>query len=141
MVVAVDFDGTLHQGKWPGIGFPMHGARLAMKDIKDYGCYIVIWTCRQGDALTDAINWLLEEGIPFDRVNENRPEHIEFFKGSSRKVHADLYIDDRQVGGLPPWGDILNEVKKAKDSFDEKMKQYENIKQCNKTRSQGIEIV
>lgn len=121
MVVAVDFDGTLHDGKWPGIGEPLEGAINIMKEIQELGVYIVIWTCRSGDDQTRMINWLLEHHIPFDRVNDNRPEQTAYFGNNSRKVNADLYIDDKQIGGLPSWIDIYEYVRKAKADFDKKL--------------------
>lgn len=121
MVVAVDFDGTLHNGKWPGIGEPIEGAITTMQEMQELGVYIVIWTCRSGDLQTQMVNWLLENHIPFDRVNDNRPSSIEYFQNNSRKIHADLYIDDRQVGGLPAWSDIYNHVREAKEAFDKKL--------------------
>lgn len=121
MIVAVDFDGTLHDGKWPGIGEPLEGAIATMKEMQEMGVYIVIWTCRSGDDQTRMINWLLEHQIPFDRINDNNPSHTLYFGNNSRKIHADLYIDDRQVGGLPTWCDIYDYVRDAKDKFDKKL--------------------
>lgn len=121
MVVAVDFDGTLHDGKWPSIGEPLEGTITTMKEMQELGVYIVIWTCRSGDNQTRMVNWLLEHRIPFDRVNDNRPEQVAYFGNNSRKVNADLYIDDKQIGGLPSWSDIYDYVKKAKADFDKKI--------------------
>ena len=110
MIIAVDFDGTLHTGKWPGIGAPQPYAVDVMNKLKADGHYLIIWTCREGDLLVNAINWLQEKGIPFDRVNDNHPEGTVRYGNNARKVHAHLYVDDKQVGGLPPWEEIYDEV-------------------------------
>lgn len=69
MIIAVDFDGTLSMGPYPEIGNPKPYAVEMMNKLKDDGHYIILWTCRRGERLEDALNWLLEQGIPFDRIN------------------------------------------------------------------------
>jgi len=110
MIIAVDFDGTLHTGKWPAIGVPQPYAVEVMNKLKADGHYLIIWTCREGGRLTEAINWLLEKGISFDRVNEHHPETEKTYGYPARKVYAHLYVDDKQVGGLPVWPEIYEEV-------------------------------
>lgn len=110
MIIAVDFDGTLHTGKWPETGAPAPCAVEVMNKLKADGHYLIIWTCREGEYKTEMINWLLEQGIPFDRINDNSPEQIDRFGNNSRKVNASVYIDDKQVGGLPPWNEIYDTV-------------------------------
>lgn len=106
MIIAVDFDGTLHTGKWPGIGSPAPYAVEIMNDLKKAGHYLIIWTCREGKQQTEMVNWLLENGIPFDRINDHHPDSIKTYGGDARKVYAHLYVDDKQVGGLPMWRDV-----------------------------------
>jgi hypothetical protein len=116
MIIAIDFDGTIHTGRWPEIGLPAPDVVKVMRQLKDDGHYIIIWTCREGERQTEAINWLLEKGIPFDRINDHKPGTTEIYGYSSRKVYAHLYIDDKQVGGLPLWNEILDytyELEKA----------------------------
>ena len=110
MIIAIDFDGTLHTGKWPGIGSPAPYAIETMHKLKADGHYLIIWTCRERGHQTEMINWLLEQGIPFDRVNEHKTGSVELYGYASRKVYAHLYIDDKQVGGLPRWDEIYEEV-------------------------------
>lgn len=117
MIIAVDFDGTLHTGTYPTIGEPRPGAREYMQKLKDDGHYLIIWTCRVGDRLLEAINWLLSQDIPFDRVNDQNPENKAKYGDITRKIYAHLYIDDKQVGGLPPWPDILDYVEKLEAEF------------------------
>jgi hydroxymethylpyrimidine pyrophosphatase-like HAD family hydrolase len=110
MIIAIDFDGTLHTGRWPDIGSPAPYAVDMMQKLKADGHYLIIWTCRENRQQTEAINWLLDKQIPFDRINDNVPGQTELYGNNSRKVHAHLYVDDKQVGGLPCWDEIYNEV-------------------------------
>jgi hypothetical protein len=110
MIIAVDFDGTLHTGTYPEIGEPRPGAREYMKKLKEDGHFLILWTCREDGVLLEAVNWLLWQGIPFDRVNDHEPENKARYRGTTRKVYADLYIDDKQVGGLPAWEEIYRYV-------------------------------
>ncbi|NCB82973.1 MAG: hypothetical protein EOM44_00515 [Bacteroidia bacterium] len=119
MIIAVDFDGTLHLGQFPAIGIEAPDAAAVMNKLKDEGHYLIINTARDGAELLAAINWLLEHGIPFDRVNDNHPGNVAKYGSNSRKVYAHLYVDDRQVGGLPPWADIYTHV----TELDERWKQ------------------
>lgn len=117
MILAIDFDGTLHMGQYPAIGIPMPYAIEVMKQLKADGHYIIINTCRSNGYLTEAINWLLSKGIPFDRVNDNHPETVEKYNSDSRKIYAHIYVDDKQVGGLPPWGEIYNYITEAEQQY------------------------
>lgn len=110
MIIAVDFDGTLHTGEWPEIGYLTPGAVKAISKLKEDGHYIIINTSRDGKELIEAVNWLLLKGIPFDRVNDNHPANTLRYGSNSRKVFAHVYIDDRQVGGLPSWQDIYDYI-------------------------------
>lgn len=110
MIIAIDFDGTLHTGKWPEIGVPQPYAQDALRKLKADGHYLILWTCRTGERLTEAINWMLENNLPFDRVNEHHPDGIRMYGSKSRKVHAHLYIDDKQLGGLPTWDNIYDYI-------------------------------
>lgn len=117
MIIAVDFDGTLHLGKFPDIGIPVPNAKRVMGQLKKDGHYLIINTSRSGDDLLNAINWLLENGIPFDRVNDNCPANVKKYGSNSRKIYAHLYVDDRQVGGLPPWDNIYEEIRSLEVKF------------------------
>jgi hypothetical protein len=110
MIIAVDFDGTLHTGAYPSIGDMRPGAREYMQKLKEDGHFLIIWTCREDAVLLEAINWLLSQDIPFDRVNDHEPENKAMYGGTTRKIYADLYIDDKQIGGLPSWEEIYRYV-------------------------------
>jgi hypothetical protein len=112
MIIAVDFDKTLHTGEWPLIGAPVPYAVDVMNRLKSDGHYLIIWTCREAELLTKAVNWMKEKGIPFDRVNDNVPGCVGQYGYNARKVFADVYIDDQQLGGLPTWNEIYDIISK-----------------------------
>lgn len=95
-IIAVDFDGTLCENKWPEIGEPnteLIGYLIMMQ--KTVGAKIILWTCRAGEMLDKAVNWCSEHGLEFDAVNENLPHIVERFGSDTRKIFANMYIDDR----------------------------------------------
>jgi len=110
MILAIDFDGTLCLDQYPGIGAPVPYAIDTMQTLAADGHYLIINTCREGDRLTEAVNWLLDNGIPFHRVNDNHPEATDKYGSNARKVFADLYIDDRNLGGLQSWLTIYEQI-------------------------------
>lgn len=110
MIIACDFDGVLHGGEYPSIGMERRGAIATLCGAKRMGCYIILNTCREGKLLLDAINWCLDHGVPIDRINDNAPKNTALYGGNSRKIFADLYIDDRQAGGLPSWDSISRQI-------------------------------
>ena len=95
--IAVDFDGCLCSRAWPNIGEPNIDAINALIRRKERGDKIILWTCRDGEMLEQAVLWCRKHGIEFDAVNDNLPEHKEFFGGNSRKVYANEYWDDAAV--------------------------------------------
>lgn len=94
-IIAVDFDGTLCENKWPEIGEPNKELIAYLKERQAAGDKLVLWTCRVGEILDNAVAWSAEQGIIFDAVNENLPEVLEWMGGDTRKVFANEYIDDR----------------------------------------------
>ena len=96
-IYAVDFDGTLCENAWPDIGKPNHSLISTLKKAREKGDKVILWTCRTADRLDDAIAWCKEQGLEFDAVNENLPEIIGQFGTESRKVFADIYIDDKAI--------------------------------------------
>lgn len=96
MIYAIDFDGTLCKSMYPKIGSPIQEMIDYCIQLKNDN-QIILWTCRTGKELDEAIEWCEEKGIKFDAINENLPEIIEKFKGDCRKIYADIYIDDKSV--------------------------------------------
>lgn len=96
-IIAVDFDGTLCTNKWPDIGEPNLSIIEWLKQAQLTGNKLILWTCRTGEMLNEALGWCLDHGLYFDAINCNVPESIARFGGDSRKVFADLYIDDKSL--------------------------------------------
>ena len=96
-IYAIDFDGFLCKDKYPEIGEPKHDNITYVKDLKNDGHIIILWTCREGELLDEAIDWCKQNGIIFDYVNENTSENIKKYGGNSRKIFADYYVDDRNI--------------------------------------------
>ena len=94
-IIAVDFDGTMEDNGWPNIGEPRLNVINKLKEERANGSKLILWTCRAGKFLDDAIEWSRNLGIEFDAVNDNIPEVIEMFGGNGRKVSATEYWDDK----------------------------------------------
>lgn len=99
-VFAIDFDGTLCDNAWPEIGEPNIVMIEYVKALRQLGHKIILWTCREGDNLNEAVSWCSEQGITFDAINDNLEENKQLFGGNSRKIVADYYIDDKAVQAL-----------------------------------------
>ena len=114
MIIAIDFDGTICQNKYPDIGEPMPLAIESIKELKELGHNLILWTCRKGEQLYNAVKWCKESGIPFDLVNEYEPNNLRAFGGvAGNKVFADIYIDDRNLGGFVGWQRAMELIKEA----------------------------
>jgi len=94
-VIAVDFDGTLCVNHFPDIGEPIRRTIQYIKRERACGSFIILWTCRQGERLTAAVDWCKRQGLIFDYINENTAENIAKYGGDTRKINADIYIDDK----------------------------------------------
>lgn len=96
-IYAVDFDGTLCESVYPGIGSPNLALIEHLKKRRKQGNKVILWTCRCGQRLNEAVNWCWDRGLEFDAVNENLPEMIEWYGNDCRKIFADVYIDDKAI--------------------------------------------
>lgn len=99
-IIAVDFDGTLCTNKWPDIGTPNLSFIEWLKQTALTGTKLILWTCRTGEMLDSAVQWCEQHGLYFDAINDNIPEATERFGSNSRKVFADVYMDDKAVAIL-----------------------------------------
>lgn len=101
-IIAVDFDGTIVEHKYPAIGNEMLFAFSTLRALQSKGHRMILWTYRKGDKLQEAVDFCKENGFEFYAVNENYPGEIK--EGDfSRKLAADIFIDDRNVGGFLGW--------------------------------------
>lgn len=97
-IIAVDFDGTLVEDSYPEIGEPIKPIWGALKDEQRNGSKIILWTCRNGKALEEAVKFCTEVmGFHFDAINENLDEVKILYGGDTRKVFADEYWDDKSI--------------------------------------------
>lgn len=105
LVIAIDFDGTIVEDAYPKIGKPLLFAFETLQKLQNEGHRLILWTYRSGKKLDEAVAFCEENKVHFYAVNKSFPE--EEFDGSfSRKIHADVFIDDRNVGGFLGWGEI-----------------------------------
>lgn len=107
MIIAVDFDGTLCEECYPEVGVPNMKLIDVLIHRRILGDKLILWTCREGKPLEDAVAWCQKLGLEFDAVNENLPETIAVWGNNSRKITADLYIDDKSE---KPWVEIFQKV-------------------------------
>lgn len=113
MIIAVDFDGTIVEHRYPHIGKEIPFAISSLKQIQSEGHALILWTAREGRLLQEAIDFCEKRGLEFFAVNSNYPgEEVDEAGIRARKLHADLFIDDRSLGGLPDWGAIYEVVHK-----------------------------
>lgn len=109
MIIAVDFDGTIVKHRYPKIGKEIPFATLTLKKLQEEGHRLILWTYRTGDLLDEAVKFCESKGVEFYAVNKSFPEE-KFDEHSPRKIQADLFVDDRNVGGLPDWGEIYQMI-------------------------------
>ena len=111
MRIAVDFDGTIVEHAYPAIGKEIPFAVAPLKRLQEDRHKLILWSVREGELLEEAVQWCKERGLEFYAVNRDYPEEeAEKNNHFSRKLKADLFIDDRNIGGLPDWGSIYEMV-------------------------------
>lgn len=111
-IIAVDFDGTLCVQCWPEIGEPKDVLIKELIEEKKKGTRLILWTCRNGEQLNEAVEWCKARSLEFDAINENLPELIELYGGDTRKINADIYLDDKAENPTTPTTIIKIEGKK-----------------------------
>lgn len=111
MTIAVDFDGTIVEHRYPEIGPEIPFATETLRMLIKEHHKLILWSVREGKLLDDAVEWCRERGVEFYAVNRDYPEEkIENNNHFSRKLKADMFIDDRNIGGLPQWGQIYRMI-------------------------------
>lgn len=132
MLIAIDFDGTVVEHKYPAIGKERPFAVETLKKLQDDGHKLIMWSVRSGDRLQEAVDWCRERGLEFYAVNRDFPEeNIETNENFSRKLAVDMFIDDRNLGGLPDWGTIYQMIKN-KLSYSDLADHYEEDPEVSK---------
>jgi hypothetical protein len=102
--IAVDFDGTIVEHEYPKIGKELLFAFQTLKELEKMGVSLILWTFRTGKELEEAVEYCRQNGVEFYAVNKNYPEEI-LDDNVSRKIDADIYIDDKNLGGFPGWSE------------------------------------
>lgn len=105
MIIAVDFDGTLVEHRYPAIGKDILFAFETLRELQKQNHQLILWTIRTGKELEEAVEYCRKKGIEFYAVNKSYPEE-KYDETVSRKINADIFIDDRNIGGLIGWGEI-----------------------------------
>lgn len=118
MIIAVDFDGTIVEHRYPEIGKELPFAIETLLRLRKDGHQLILWTVREGKLLDEAVKFCRDRGLEFYSVNSNYTEEDKNHKSFSRKLKADIFIDDRNLGGLPSWGTIYELISSGK-SFRE----------------------
>ncbi len=113
MTIAVDFDGTIVEHRYPEIGKEIPFATATLKRLIEDGHKLILWSVREGRLLEEAVEWCKQRGIVFYAVNSDYDEDTPKTNANySRKLKVQLFIDDRNVGGLPDWGTIYELITK-----------------------------
>lgn len=128
MYIAVDFDGTIVEHRYPEIGKERPFAVMTLKKLMEDGHKLLLWSVREGDLLKEAVEWCEKRGIHFMAANKDYDEDDTDGRYYSRKLKVDLFIDDRNVGGLPDWGTIYRLITERKTLEEYYQEQHEDLK-------------
>lgn len=133
MIIAVDFDGTIVEHRYPSIGKELPFAIETLRKLTEDGHCIILWTVREGRYLEEAVEFCRSRGLEFYAVNRDYPEEGEHNDNFTRKIKADLWIDDRNLGGLPDWGTIYDMIRNNL-TYEDLMRRYERDDTCKSHR-------
>ena len=118
MIIAVDFDGTIVKHRFPRIGPPIPDAIETLKKFQQECHILILWTVRENELLNDAVEYCRNQGLEFYAINSNHPEETSESSNYSRKSQADIFIDDRILGGLPDRNKIYNMIHSKQSQQD-----------------------
>ena len=127
LTIAVDFDGTIVENRFPKIGKPILFAIETLKKLQEDGHQLILWTYRTGRELEEAVEFCESKGIRFYSVNKSYPEE-KYDHSISRKIQADVFIDDRNFGGLLGWGEVYQKLAGNTSFKDERKVKKERTK-------------
>jgi hypothetical protein len=129
MKIAVDFDGTVVEHNYPDIGKEILFAFDTLKALQDQKHQLILWTFRSGKALEEAVEYCRKKGIEFYAVNKSYPEEVFDASQSSRKIQADVFIDDLNIGGFPGWGKVWEMLNPSENlTYEEQLKRIKRSK-------------
>lgn len=127
MKIAIDFDGTIVEDAYPGIGKPMLFAFETMIELQKKKHQLILWTYRSGRELDEAVEFCRKNGVEFYAINQSYPEEV-YDPETSRKIHAHVFIDDRNIGGFLGWSRIWQMLNPNTDYSDEQYHDQDNEK-------------
>ena len=110
MVISIDFDGVIVSNRYPSIGVLRNDTKETLDKWNNQGHTIVINTCRAGRYATEALQFLMENSIPFHYFNANPQQLIDKCGTDTRKISADIYFDDKNPKGFYGWEHAKDEV-------------------------------
>jgi len=117
MIIAIDFDGTIVDDAFPEIGEPKLFVFETLKQLIEKRHQLILWTTRTGNQLQKAVDFCKENGVEFYAINNSYPDE-KFADMESRKIMCDLFISNKNFGGIPGWGEIWQEVQLAESGVD-----------------------
>ncbi|MDX9728240.1 MAG: hypothetical protein RBT50_03155 [Bacteroidales bacterium] len=120
--IAIDFDGTIVDHEYPAIGKEKLFAFITLKELQKRGALLIMWTFREGRELQEAVDYCRQNGIEFYAINRNYPEE-QWTDGTPRKINVDIFVDDKNVGGFPGWGEVLNMIDPWSDREEKAMRE------------------
>lgn len=100
LIIAVDFDGTICTNNYPNCGSPNTVLIKKLIRLREAGHKLILWTCRTDNELKVAVDYCKKYGLEFDKINENLDELVQMFEGDTRKVVADIYLDDKAMNPI-----------------------------------------
>lgn len=118
MTIAIDFDGTIVEHRYPEIGPEIPFAIDTLKMLINDRHRLILWSVREGVLLEEAVEYCRKRGVEFYAVNKDYPEEKTTDRNFSRKLKVDLFIDDRNLGGIPDWGTIYRMINEKKSYAD-----------------------
>lgn len=138
MIIAVDFDGTIVEHAYPAIGKPVPFALEVLKRLQDEEHHrLILWTVREGDLLQEAVDYCARFGVEFYAVNQNFPGEE---KPSPRKLTADLFIDDRNLGGLPDWTKVYQMITSGRPFTSPREEMHANERENHRSERKNFFI-
>ncbi len=126
LIIAVDFDGTIVEHEYPRIGKQKTFAFQTLKELKKQGHTLILWTYRAGKYLDEAVEYCRQNGVEFYAVNKSYQEEV-YDQSISRKINADIFIDDRNVGGFLGWSKIWEILSQQSDCGIEAMQREDEL--------------
>lgn len=121
MIVAVDFDGCVTTGEYGSSLSLQQYAKQALTEMKNMDIDLILWSCRgeTDGSLDDAKEFLKANDMLhlFSKFNDGSDFST---WGNNRKVLADVYLDDKVVGGWCGWEDALEWVRKEQKRLKDK---------------------